>query len=77
MHKPNPIYAWAMRASGPLRWVVGVLLIVGGAFGFLPVLGFWTIPLGVLLLAIGSPKLREPAKAVIRRLRAWMGRISG
>lgn len=76
MHKPNPIYAWARRAWAPLRWVVGVLLIVGGAFGFLPVLGFWMIPLGVLLLAIGSPRVREAAKASIRRVRAWMGRFS-
>ena len=30
-----------------LRLVVGLLLIAGGFLGFLPVLGFWMIPLGL------------------------------
>jgi len=30
-----------------LRLVVGLMLIVGGILGFLPVLGFWMIPLGI------------------------------
>ncbi|WP_237220152.1 hypothetical protein [Salipiger sp. CCB-MM3] len=29
-----------------LRLVLGLLLICGGVLGFLPVLGFWMIPLG-------------------------------
>lgn len=32
------------------RWIIGLLLIVGGIFGFLPILGFWMIPLGFGLL---------------------------
>lgn len=35
-----------------LRFVVGALLIVGGAFGFLPILGFWMIPLGIMVAAM-------------------------
>lgn len=35
-----------------LRSVVGFLLIVGGIFGFLPILGFWMIPLGVAVMAL-------------------------
>ncbi|NDW45323.1 hypothetical protein G0P99_10150 [Ruegeria sp. PrR005] len=35
-----------------LRIVVGALLIVGGVFGFLPVLGFWMIPLGFMVAAM-------------------------
>ncbi|MGF1594076.1 MAG: hypothetical protein ACFCUW_12390 [Kiloniellaceae bacterium] len=72
MRKPNPLYSWAVQAPPPLRWTVGLLLIGGGCLGFLPVLGFWMIPLGVLFLAGGSPRVREAAKAVIRRLRAWV-----
>jgi hypothetical protein len=37
------------RIVGYPRWarlVVGVLLIVGGLLGFLPILGFWMVPLG-------------------------------
>jgi hypothetical protein len=30
-----------------LRLVLGLILIAGGILGFLPVLGFWMIPLGV------------------------------
>ncbi len=42
-----------IRARVPpgLRFVLGLLLIAGGVFGFLPVLGFWMIPLGVMLMA--------------------------
>ena len=45
------------------RWVripAGLLLIIGGVVGFLPVLGFWMVPLGALLLAQDIPFLRRP-----------------
>ncbi|WP_420558554.1 hypothetical protein [Roseovarius sp.] len=32
--------------------MLGVLLIIGGIFGFLPVLGFWMIPLGVAVASL-------------------------
>ncbi|MGE0822088.1 MAG: hypothetical protein AB7G75_07885 [Candidatus Binatia bacterium] len=48
-----------------LRSVLGVLLLLGGTLGFLPVLGFWMIPLGVGLLALDFPPLR-------RRLERWL-----
>jgi len=35
-----------------LRSVLGLLLIVGGVFGFLPILGFWMIPLGIAVMAL-------------------------
>jgi hypothetical protein len=66
MRKPNPLYSWAIQAPAPLRWAVGSLLIVGGVLGFLPVLGFWMVPLGVLLIASGSPRVRDAAKSAIR-----------
>ena len=37
--------------SRTLRIVVGVALIIGGILGFLPILGFWMIPLGLLVLS--------------------------
>ncbi|GAB4356223.1 MAG: hypothetical protein Kow00114_07020 [Kiloniellaceae bacterium] len=77
MQRPNPLYSWALQAPPPLRWSAGLLLIAGGAFGFLPVLGFWMIPLGVLFLAAGSPRVREAAKAAIRSARGWMRRVGG
>jgi hypothetical protein len=36
------------------------LLMVGGVFGFLPILGFWMLPLGLALLALDLPFLRPP-----------------
>jgi len=73
MEKPNPLYSWALRAWAPLRWILGILLIVGGIFGFLPVLGFWMVPLGILFLASGSRRVRDLAKAALRKLRQWLG----
>ncbi len=45
--------AWVKAHVPPgLRLVLGLLLIVGGVFGFLPVLGFWMIPLGVIVAGL-------------------------
>lgn len=35
-----------------LRVVLGLLLMVGGVFAFLPVLGLWMIPLGIAVAAL-------------------------
>lgn len=45
-----------------LRSVAGLLLIVGGIFGFLPVLGFWMIPMGCVLIALDIPPLKQRLK---------------
>jgi hypothetical protein len=55
-----------------VRVPAGLLLIVGGVFGFLPVLGFWMIPLGLILLARDIPLLARPIGAALVRLhRRW------
>jgi hypothetical protein len=39
----------------PVRWVrvsAGSLLVFFGLLGFLPVVGFWMIPLGLVLLSV-------------------------
>ena len=44
---------WIRRHVPPgLRWAVGLLLIAAGFLGFLPVLGFWMIPLGIAVAAM-------------------------
>jgi hypothetical protein len=48
-----------------VRSVVGCLFIVGGVFGFLPVLGFWMLPLGVAFVALDIPPARH-------HIDAWM-----
>jgi purine-cytosine permease-like protein len=52
------------------RIVIGVLLIIGGIFGFLPILGFWMIPLGFIVLSVDLPWVRKKR----RRLEIWWGK---
>ncbi len=49
---------------------LGVLLLIGGMFGFLPILGFWMVPLGLLLLSVDLP----PVRRMRRRADVWVGR---
>ncbi|WP_296762381.1 hypothetical protein [Sediminimonas sp.] len=59
---------WARRRIPPgLRLLAGLVLMVGGVFGFLPVIGFWMFPLGVAVAALDIAPLW-------RRLRAWWRR---
>jgi len=50
-----------------LRTLIGVLLVFGGLLGFLPVLGFWMVPLGLLVLSHDSRFVRRQR----RRLAVW------
>jgi hypothetical protein len=34
---------------------IGLALVIGGIFGFLPIVGFWMLPLGLAILAAHSP----------------------
>ena len=50
------------------------LLILGGIFSFLPILGIWMLPLGLLLLAIDIPPLQPPMARLLHWLeRKWPG----
>jgi hypothetical protein len=52
---------WLRRPSSfGARFSVAMLLIVGGIFSFLPVLGLWMLPLGLLLIAQDAPFLQKP-----------------
>jgi len=53
------------------RTVVGVLLIIFGILGFLPIVGFWMIPLGFVVLSYDSPKIRRWRRRVEVRLGRW------
>ncbi len=53
-----------------LRKIIGVLLVIGGLLGFLPILGFWMVPLGLALLAVDYPVVRR----MWRRMVVWWGR---
>ncbi len=41
------------------RYCLGIALVIGGVLGFLPILGFWMIPLGLVVLSVDLPYLRK------------------
>lgn len=53
-----------------VRQGMGVGLLVGGVLGFLPVLGFWMIPLGLVVLSVDNPPVRRSR----RKMEVWWGR---
>ncbi len=66
MRRLRRTFAWGrLKLPFGIRAVLGVLLVIGGIFGFLPVLGFWMIPVGLALIALDVPPLR-------RWLRSWL-----
>lgn len=66
---------WRLKLpeSPAVRVLIGSLLIVGGVLGFLPVLGFWMIPLGLLVLSHDIPFVRRRR----RKLAVWWARWRG
>jgi hypothetical protein len=61
---PERPAGWIRRLRQPrarmVRISAGIAFLCGGVLGFLPVLGFWMVPLGLLLLAYDVPPLRHP-----------------
>ncbi len=53
-----------------IRITLGILFVIGGFFGWLPILGFWMIPLGLLFLSIDFAIARRWR----RKLIVWWGR---
>ncbi len=67
--------------KGRLRYVrlpLGLVLVSFGLVGFLPVVGFWMVPLGLVLLAIDIPAISPFVTSALvrarRRVRIAMGR---
>ena len=54
-----------------LRITLGLALIAGGLVGFLPVLGFWMLPLGFLVLSIDFPPVRRFRRYATVKLGDW------
>ena len=60
------VVRWAQRRLPPgIRTGIGLLFIVGGIFGFLPILGFWMAPVGVAITVTDFPPAR-------RRMERWL-----
>lgn len=52
----------------PARIALGAGLVVGGTLGFLPVVGFWMIPLGLLVLSQDIPAVRRWRRSFVVRM---------
>ena len=62
---------WLRRPSS--RWArlpAALLLVLGGLLSFLPLLGLWMLPLGVILLAEDVPAVRR----LVERALDWLER---
>jgi len=53
-----------------VRITMGVLFIIGGVFGFLPVVGYWMIFVGLLILSVDFAIARRWR----RKLEVWWGK---
>jgi hypothetical protein len=63
------ILHWGQNHVPPgVRSVIGVVFMVAGVLGFLPILGFWMLPLGMAFVAMDVPPAR-------RRIDIWMERL--
>jgi hypothetical protein len=73
-------------SAGFLRWVrqphlhvvripLAIVLILGGVFSFLPVLGLWMLPLGLAVLAVDVPPLKKPVGDLLVRLQRWIAKL--
>ena len=69
--RPARSVGWLRKPSSRLaRIPLAILLIAGGIFSFLPVLGLWMLPLGLLLFAQDVPILQKP----MARMLGWVER---
>lgn len=65
-----PFFAWVQRRVPPgFRFALGLLLICGSILGFLPILGFWMLPLGFMVAAM-DVRLYRRWRSLRRRRRA-------
>lgn len=74
--RPARFVAWLRRPSSRFtRIPLALLLIFGGIFSFLPVLGLWMLPLGLLLFAQDVPVLQRPLAWALGWIeRKWIAR---
>jgi hypothetical protein len=82
MTKPRVVFAGRhvpLPRSRALRISIGVALVLGGIVGFLPVLGFWMVPLGIIVLSVDLPIARRLRRRAVvwweRRQRAKQERL--
>jgi hypothetical protein len=50
------------------RVPAGIALTAGGVLGFLPILGFWMLPLGLVVLAQDVPAMQPPVARLLAKI---------
>jgi hypothetical protein len=55
-------------AAAPYRIPIGIALTAGGVVGFLPIVGFWMVPLGLAVLAQDVPGMRPPLAQLLAKI---------
>jgi hypothetical protein len=57
-----------------LRIGLGIMLVGFGLLGFLPILGFWMIPLGFAVLSVDLPPVRRFRRSMTVKFGYWLHR---
>lgn len=65
------------RLPKPVRIIVGILLVLFGLVGFLPVLGFWMVPVGLAVLAIDIPIVKKLVHRMTTAFNRWRRKRRG
>jgi hypothetical protein len=71
-------FSFELPRNRVVRISLGVtFLVLGGLGGWLPILGYWMVPFGLLILATDSPAIRRwNRKTLVAVLGWWKGRKS-
>lgn len=74
---PRPVRRFILWVRKPylrrLRLVAGILFVICGFIGFLPILGFWMMPLGLIILAQDSEWLQRRTLNAVTWLESKLG----
>jgi Putative transmembrane protein (PGPGW) len=57
-----------------VRIILGLMLVIFGIFGFLPILGFWMIPFGLVILSVDFAWIRRWRRTASVKLGGWLSR---
>lgn len=57
-----------------VRLPIAFLFVIGGIFSFLPILGIWMLPLGILLIAVDVPVAAHWVVSIWPQIERWWRR---
>ncbi len=60
-----------------IRRPLSVIMILGGLFGFLPILGFWMLPVGLILIGEDIPVVKRLTLRGLGTVQGWWDGLRG